>query len=403
MRAHGNYSDGQVCRVRRLARLLTASPTVGDDLIAGWVGVDQVSELARAFANPRCGQLLADSLAILLDDAQRFKYKDFVACVQRWEMLADLDGAHRDRGEAIAARRAAVIAGVGGVDVSASGGSAMQAARLAAILDAFAEAEFERDAAEVHQRHGADVASSELARTGVQRRFDALVAIFDAANDHTGDGIPAPATVNIVSDLHTFESAMARHSLADQPTDLAVPGPARARCHTTTGVPVLPDDLVLAALGGLVRRVVMNSAGVVIDMGRRSRLFTGAAAEAAALLASGCENDGCDVPGHWTQIDHIVEWSDDGHTDQADAALQCGRDNRRKHRLGLRTRRDWNGRLHVQRSDGTWITPVGADPPTDADFLTDTQIDDIIRERLSRLRPASRARAASAGRSTPSS
>lgn len=191
--------------------------------------------------------------------------------------------------------------------------------------------------------------------------------------------------MNLVCDLHTYESAMARHDLADRPTDLRAPGPAKARCHTTSGVPVLPDDAVLASLGGWVRRVVVDSASVVTDMGRRSRLFTGAAAEAAALLATGCENLGCDIPGHWTQIDHIVEWSDDGRTNQDNAALQCGRDNRRKHRLGLRTRRDCDGLLHAQRSDGTWITPVGADPPTEADFLTDHEITDIIRGRLHEL------------------
>lgn len=385
LRAHGNYSVGQVTRLRRMARLLAACPDVGDDLAAGRVGVDQVAELGRAFANPRCGDRLPDSLGILLDHAQALKFTDFVSCVQRWEILADLEGAHRDRGDAVEARRAAVVAGVGGVDVSASGGTPVQAAQMAAILDAFADSEYRRDAAELHEQLGPDASSSELARTGPQRRFDALVAIFDAANSHTGDNTPAAATVNLVCDLHTYESAMARHDLADQPTDLRAPGPAKARCHTTSGVPVLPDDAVLASLGGWVRRVVVDSASVVTDMGRRSRLFTGAAAEAAALLATGCENLGCDIPGHWTQIDHIVEWSDDGRTNQDNAALQCGRDNRRKHRFGLRTRRDSDGLLHAQRPDGTWITPVGADPPTEADFLTDHEITDIIRGRLHEL------------------
>lgn len=382
LRAHGNYSDGQASRLRRVARLLAAAPEAGDDLVAGRIGVDQVAELARAFANPRCGHLLPDSLDILLDDAQRLRFKDLSACVQRWEMLADLEGAHRDRGDAIEARRAAVVAGVDGVDVSASGGSSLLAAQMAAILDAFADAEYRRDAAELRERLGDDASASELARTGAQRRFDAMAAIFHAANNHTGDGVPAPVTVNILADMYTFESAMARHDLADEPTDLPAPDPARARCNTATGVPVLPDDAVLAALGGWVRRVVVTSAGVVTDMGRRSRLFTGAAAEAAAILATGCENDGCEIPHHLTQVDHIVEWSDQGRTDQDNAALECGRHNRHKHRHGLTTRRDRYGKLHVRRPDGTWITPVGADPPHGSDFLTDEQIDEHVRRRL---------------------
>jgi hypothetical protein len=387
LRAHCNYSGAQVLRLGRVARLVAGAPEVGDHLAAGRVGADQVAELARAFANPRCGQLLPESLGILSEHAQRMKFNDFRACVQRWEMLADLEGAHRDRGDAVQARRAAVIAGIDGVDVTATGGTALQATQMAAIFEAFAEAEFKRDTAELRERLGAQAPSSELSRTGAQRRFDALMVIFNSANDYTGDRSPAPATVNIVCDQHTYESAMARHGLADEPADLPVPGPARARCNTTAGVPLLPDDVVLAALGGWVRRVVMNSAGVVTDMGRRSRLFAGTAAEAAALLATGCEIPGCQVPQHWTQIDHITEWVDQGRTDQDNAALACGRDNRRKHRQRLKSRRDRFGKLHVQRPDGTWITPVGADPPTEDDFLTDDQIAEHVRQRLFELRP----------------
>ena len=182
LRAHGNYAPGTVTRTKRLAGLLGDCPAVGDELYAGRIGVDQAAELGRARANPRCGDKLHESVGVLLDHGQRFDYADFVGCVKRWETLADLDGAHADRGDAIRARRAAVIAGVDGVDISASGGTGLQAAEMAAILDAFAEAEFERDLAERRQRSGGDGEAADLARTNAQRRFDALLAIFRTAN-----------------------------------------------------------------------------------------------------------------------------------------------------------------------------------------------------------------------------
>ena len=382
LRAQGNYSGGHLTQIRRLARLFASEPQIGEDLTAGQIGADHAAELARAFANPRCGHLLSSSLDILLEHAQRLKFDDFRRCVQRWEILADRDGAHRDHRDAVESRRAAIVAGPHGVDVAASGGTVLQAAQMAAILEAFADAEFHRDVADLRERLGPDAPSSELARTDAQRRFDALVTILNTANNADADNTPPATTVNIVCDQYPFESAMARHHLADEPVDLPAPDPADVRCHTSTGIPLQPDDVVLAALGGWIRRVVVDSADVVINMGRRSRIFTGAAAEAARLLVTVCDMPGCTVPEHWAQIDHIAEWADGGHTDQDNAAILCGRENRHKHRQRLTTRRDRDGKLHVQRPDGTWIVAIGCDPPNDADFLTEDQIRQRILDRL---------------------
>jgi hypothetical protein len=77
LRAHSNCAPSQVTRLRRMARLLAAAPAVGDDLAAGRVGIDQVADLGRAFANPRCGHRLPDSLGVLVESARRLKFTDF--------------------------------------------------------------------------------------------------------------------------------------------------------------------------------------------------------------------------------------------------------------------------------------------------------------------------------------
>jgi hypothetical protein len=387
IRANANPSEGTVRDLRRISKLCNAEPDVGDELLSGRIGADQAAELGRAFSNPRCGDELSDSLDLLLEHANGLKFHEFRQVVKRWEILADLNGAHEDRGHNIDARRAGVVAGANGVDISATGGTALDATEMAAIFNNFVDAEFKADLEELTARLGPDAPSSELARTDTQRRFDALVTLFRTANNSPLDNTPAPVEINVIVDQHTYETALATHHLADEPTDLLPPGPVKARCHTDRGVPLLPDDTVAATFGGWIRRLVVNSQNVVINRGRRTRGFTGDAATAARLLATTCEIPGCTIAEHRSQLDHLTEWHQHGPSDQDNAGITCGPHNRHKHRQRWQARRDHNGRLRIQRADGTWILPVGVDPPTDTDFLTDQQTDQIVRDRLDGLRP----------------
>jgi hypothetical protein len=368
LRTHLNASNRRITQIRRCGRLFREHPSVGEALYAGRIGVDQAAELARAHANPRCGHLLGDSLELLLGYAQRLKFDEFRQVVKRWEMFADLDGAEKDRGDAIAARQALIATGGDGVDLIATGGTPLQADGLRAILDAFTDAEYHADRQEAKDRLGDDVADSDLRRTRSQRAFDALVKIFHTANNSPLDGTPPAVTVNVVMDQYSFETQLAHHGLCPEPTDLLKPDPATARSQTASGTPVHPEEAVTAALLGHIRRVVVDSRGVVINYGRKQRLFTGPAADAARQLATRCEHPGCTLPAAWCQIDHMREWEHHGPTNQDNAAIICGHHNRTKHRSGLHARRDRDGNIQLQRPDGTWITPVGTDPPTPADF-----------------------------------
>ncbi len=64
-------------------------------------------------------------------------------------------------------------------------------------------------------------------------------------------------------------------------------------------------DVVAAMMWGQVRRVVVDSAGVVINMGRRRRLFTGNARQAILLQSSRCVVAGCATPIRRCQADHM--------------------------------------------------------------------------------------------------
>src|SRR5690606_35961126 len=125
------------------------------------------------------------------------------------------------------------------------------------------------------------------------------------------DGRPVRVTVDIVIDQATFEAQLLDvfdplHLHRDRPETRGFdegfdpelepppsPSPRAAMCRTVRGTPVDPADAVINALTGHVRRVVAGTDGVVIDLGRRARLFTGSSREAAFLQAAIDGHDRC--------------------------------------------------------------------------------------------------------------
>jgi hypothetical protein len=102
----------------------------------------------------------------------------------------------------------------------------------------------------------------------------------------------------------------------------------------------------------------------VIDMGRRQRLFTGAAREAAMLLVLRCDHPGCELPADWCDVDLAVVWATGGTTDQTNSGIECNTHNTTKTKRRWRTKRATNNRCYTIRPDGTIMLPVGARHPT---------------------------------------
>lgn len=348
-------ADVDVTHRLRTARLCTAIPACHDQLAAGRLGVAQVRELARAHANPRCGGQLAAVADELLRSATSHIYEVFCRGVRHWERLADADGAHHAHDDAHAARSAGMTAiGETGY-LDARVGSA-QFAAMKEVFDRFAQAEFEAEWDELRARLGDDACPGMLQRTERQRRADALAAIFErAAAAEPGAKSPEPV-VNIIIDQHIYDTQLAA-MVEGRKARFDASDPLHTRCRTTSGVPIDPADAVVASLVGHVRRVVLGADGVIIDLGRRSRTFTGCARD-AALLQAALDSDGrCLWPGcghRRCQIDHSHDWGDGGVTDQRNAGPLCPRHNRFKSR-GYRCWRDATGTWHTYRPDGSEI------------------------------------------------
>jgi hypothetical protein len=179
------------------------------------------------------------------------------------------------------------------------------------------------------------------------------------ASAHANEPGGSVVVTNIVIDHTTFEREIRRlFGTADEaPEPRTADELERFRCSTLDGNPVDPTESVATALLGHIRRVVIGSDSVAIDLGRRSRFFTGPAQLAARLSATECYWPGCQVPVSQCQIDHLQPWAPphNGSTSPGNGAPACGRHNRFKQQ-GFNAWRDPAGRWHILRPDGTELT-----------------------------------------------
>ncbi len=420
-RARLNWSTAEAGRRLGLAQAVDDVAGLGEAWMAGHVGYPQALKLSITNGNNRVSDRLPEFTPQFLEHAEKMPYRDFATAVDHFVQQADEDGAHDDRDRAIEGRSARVVDVGGEVDVRASGGDGLTSDELTQIHKEFVDAEYHADVDARRLEHGDDADAFPLPRTEPQRRFDALVAIFRAATAARAAGItgaPPKLVVNIVIDAHTWGRLLvaaglaANNDLDGNPLDPFTGLPVsdldqllgdvvKTRCQTVGGVALHQHDVLRAALSGHIRRVVMDSDRVVIDMGRRQRLFTGNARFAAQLSASRCEHVGCDLPADFCDVDHVDEWDrDNGPTDQRNAAVLCGFDNNDKHRSRWRTRRATNGCSYTFDTDGVILLPVGARPPNFSDDIAESGADpdadpvdpDDQPERIARLTSLARSR-----------
>jgi hypothetical protein len=375
--AQTNGPSADAARLRRLARAFDVVPELVDALSEGRIGVAQANEVARLTSNPRVRDQLDSMSSTLLRHAEHLVFDDFRVVTRRWETLADLDGAERNDELSHDRRSASVLDADGSVSIRATGGTGMVTAELIGIFQQFVDAEFAKDVAARTAEFGPDAPASKLPRTDAQRRYDALVEVFRAAALAPVDGLAPKPVVNVVVGFVTLQRILARRSMGlepepPRPEDLAV-----ERIESSTGVTLAPDDVIAACLSGVVRRVVIDSAGVVVDAGRKRRLFTGVARELALLLWQRCGHLACTVSADQCQVDHIAEWdADDGPTDQSNGHPRCDTHNPFKSKHRLRSVRDPNGYMVDYRADGTPMLPVGRRPP-DEQPTVDPEFEDV--------------------------
>ena len=355
VRHAARLSPQEAARRARLAKALRDLPAVSEALRSGTVGSCQAERIARTHANPRVRHRLARHDAELVRLAQERSYPLFDALLADWERRADADGAAQRNQRNHEHRTATLHQDFDGSWTLAGGCGSLDGAELRTILDAFTQAEWEADWARARSIHGPNATTEDLARTDAQRRWDALMAIARKAASVRATETGTSIETVLVMTIAEFEDRLARHTGAAPTRDRDPDLDDRYRCSTIDGHPIDPDEATAAALIGHVSRVVIGADSVVIDKGRRQRLFTGHAHLAAQLTSHHCTWTGCLVPTSACQIDHMLPWNHDGPTDQDNATPNCSRHNRHKQNHGFDAIRHPDGTIDIIRPDGTTI------------------------------------------------
>jgi Domain of unknown function (DUF222) len=111
-----------------------------------------------------------------------------------------------------------------------------------------------------------------------------------------------------------------------------------------TGQLLPVSDVHRLARTSTLVRMVIDADGQVLDMGRRARLATPAQRRAILARYATCWIDGCPLPAHLCQIDHIDNWSEGGLTDLAKLGPACQFHNRHRYQHPDRYRRRPTGK-----------------------------------------------------------
>ena len=336
----------------KAARVCRGLPDVAAAYRTGDIGTDQVRLLGRIWANPRVRDHMAQRQQRFISDARTKRFIDFERDTRSWERIADHDGAppaterpHRHRDVSLIQDHFDL-----GWKLRANGG-AFDGASMREILDMYIQAEWHIDWEKAKAEHGDNACVAHLARTDAQRRFDALAQIFRDAAACPDGAVPPGYCHDVVWDAHTYMAMVSRidPTTRSQPLD-----PDTYRCSTLNGVPLDPNEAIVRSLTDHIRRVVVDATGVVIDLSRKARLFTGSSRHAVKLNASTCIWPGCYVPTSMCEVDHLHESDKGGTTEPVNGAPLCGKHNRWKQK-GFAIGRNTDGTYETRRPDGTRI------------------------------------------------
>jgi hypothetical protein len=418
-RATHRWSATEANTLRKLSRLGVAAPGVLDELAGGRLGRCQAAVLAKAYANPRVADALLETLDELFEHAANMQAWEFERVVDMWSKLVDGDGSFDDRERARDSRAATLgesdhtfVLRLFGPAVDgehlrkrlqryidaewkldwarcvAEHGDDACPAKMARTgeqrrYDAFLRMIYDPNPPPAEPAEPVAEPDAEVADEPVD---DIEVEVEVEVVDDVGGDEPAEPTVdesttcscggkrrgwpesvtNLMIDIATFEHILDRllRRTGDPPGGLLAgdgrpiprPDDLRRWCsQTTDGRFIPPEDLVIEAILGRVRMVVTDERGVVLHMGRKRRLFTGALRDAIMLALTRCNHPGCLTRGSHSQADHIQPHSHGGPTDVNNGGIKCTTHNLLAYRLGFTTILDEHGYWHTYRPDGTEI------------------------------------------------
>ncbi|MCC5951000.1 MAG: DUF222 domain-containing protein [Acidimicrobiia bacterium] len=103
---------------------------------------------------------------------------------------------------------------------------------------------------------------------------------------------------------------------------------ARRIAELANGTPLTISQLARLLDNADIERCVIAPNSRIIDIGHRTRFFTGATRRAVEIRDRWCTHPTCNEPAHRCHVDHITPWCHGGPTTQDNGRLLCGPHNR---------------------------------------------------------------------------
>lgn len=353
MFAHvAGVSGAESHRLDKIRRMVAAADQISAVWRAAELSVDKAALLARAYANPRTRDRFLIDQAWFIKRSRRFGVPRLTKIVARWLEVHDEDGPTPSGDPSYEKRRAWLAQDhfSKGWKLDAELGS-LQGSEFNQIFRAYVQAEFDHDWNQAKQIHGSDTCMDHLARTHQQRCADALCQIGADAAMSDKPSAPVKRVHNIVWTAETYEELLRRW--VNAPARLL--DPDRYNITDIDGHPIAATAAFADSLVSSFRRVAQNAAGVTIEMGITSRLFTGLARLGVILATTECYWPGCCVPTSSCHIDHLRAAARGGLTNQLNGLPACPRHNLLKER-GYTVVRQNDGSITITTPNGDTIT-----------------------------------------------
>lgn len=144
-------------------------------------------------------------------------------------------------------------------------------------------------------------------RTPTQRRHDAFEEIIRDQLDHGENPVRGGEKphVTVVTDLDGLQ------------------GIAGGLHETLNGDVVDVETIRMLACDASISRIVLGPDSEVLDIGRKTRVWTAAQRRAITARDRHCTARGCERPPHWCDIHHEDHWADGGTTSVEKGKLFC--------------------------------------------------------------------------------
>ena len=278
---------------------------MADGVLAGRFGTAQVRLVGHLLA-PRARDGLAEAEGFLATQAVERTFREHEQVVAYLAQHLDPDGCEASAKERRARRDVWLVPTLDGSCAGKLDLDPIAGAIVAGELERLATLLHEADVAEAKARLGREPGRLELSRTPAQRRADALVEMARRSRATGGEARPPAPLVSVLVDFPTLSGRI---------------------CELANGVVVTPGSLLAHLDTALIERAVWKSP-TRVEVGHKSRLFTGATRRAVELRDRVFQHPHCEVPLAACQVDHIVPASQGGPTTQENGRLVCPAHNR---------------------------------------------------------------------------